>query len=183
MDTQLLFLAAALLLPLAALLLARRRGGKTGARLPPGPPGLPLIGNLLLLRRSSSDVEALLRRLVARYGPVVSLRVGSTLSIFIADHRIAHAALVGSGAALADRPEVTRALLGENGNTISRSSYGPVWRLLRRNLVAETLHPSRVRLFSPARAWVRRVLVEMLAREAGDVAARPFSNFLFVALK
>ncbi|CAL4942706.1 unnamed protein product [Urochloa decumbens] len=176
MDTQLLFLAALLLLPLAALLLARRRGardGKTGARLPPGPPGLPFIGNLLLLRRSSSDVEALLRRLVARYGPVVSLRVGSTQSIFIADRRIAHAALVGSGAALADRPAVTRALLGESGNTISRSSYGPVWRLLRRNLVAETLHPSRVRLFSPARAWVRRVLVEMLAREAEEAPAPP----------
>ncbi|CAN6310479.1 unnamed protein product [Urochloa humidicola] len=175
MDTQLLFLTAALLLPLAALLLAKRPGdrhGKTGARIPPGPPGLPFIGNLLLLRRSSSDVEALLRRLVARYGPVVSLRVGSTLSIFIADHRIAHAALVGSGAAVADRPAVTRALLGESGNTISRSSYGPVWRLLRRNLVSETLHPSRVRLFSPARSWVRRVLVEMLAREAGEAEAR-----------
>ncbi|CAL4917540.1 unnamed protein product [Urochloa decumbens] len=176
MDTQLLFLAALLLLPLAALLLAKQhgaRGGKAGARLPPGPRGLPFIGNLLLLRRSSSDVEALLRRLVARYGPVVSLRVGSTQSIFIADRRIAHAALVGSGAALADRPAATRALLGENGNTISRSSYGPVWRLLRRNLVSETLHQSRVRLFSPARAWVRRVLVDMLAREARAATPPP----------
>ena len=112
MDTQLLLLAALLLLPLAALLLANQRRArsrsKNGARLPPGPPGLPLLGNLLLLRRSSSDVEALLRRLVARHGPVVSLRVGSTLSIFVADPRLAHAALVGSGAALADRPAATR---------------------------------------------------------------------------
>ncbi|TKV92919.1 hypothetical protein SEVIR_9G192600v4 [Setaria viridis] len=175
MGTQLLLLAALLLLPLAALLLARQRGvrgGKSGARVPPGPPGLPFLGNLLLLRRSSSDVEALLRRLVARYGPVVSLRVGSTLSIFISDRRVAHAALVGSGAALADRPAFTRALLGDNGNTISRSSYGPVWRLLRRNLVAETLHASRVKLFGPARAWVRRVLAEMLGREAEEARAQ-----------
>ncbi|KAG2547887.1 hypothetical protein PVAP13_9KG131255 [Panicum virgatum] len=177
MDTQLLLLAALLLLPLAALLLANqrraRRRSKNGARLPPGPPGLPLLGNLLLLRRSSSDVEALLRRLVARHGPVVSLRVGSTLSIFVADPRLAHAALVGSGAALADRPAVARALLGESGNTIARSSYGPVWRLLRRNLVAETLHPSRVRLFAPARAWVRRALAETLGREAEEAQAPP----------
>ncbi|RLN39389.1 hypothetical protein C2845_PM01G37430 [Panicum miliaceum] len=148
------------------------RRGKNGARLPPGPPGLPLLGNLLLLRRSPSDVEAVLRRLVARHGPVVSLRVGSTLLIFIADRRLAHAALVGSGAALADRPAVARALLGESDNTISRSSYGPVWRLLRRNLVAETLHPSRVRLFAPARAWVRRELAETLGREAEEARER-----------
>jgi len=139
MATQLLVLAALLLLPLVVVLLGKQHGprkGKNGARLPPGPPGLPFIGNLLLLRRHSSDVEALLRRLVARYGPVVSLRAGSNLTIFVTDRRIAHAALVESGVALADRPAVTRALLGGTGNTISRSNYGPVWLLLRRNLVA-----------------------------------------------
>jgi hypothetical protein len=47
-------------------------------------------------------VKALLRHLVAWHEPVVSLRVGSTLSIFVADRCLAHAALVGS--ALADRP-------------------------------------------------------------------------------
>ncbi|GJN19879.1 hypothetical protein PR202_gb07194 [Eleusine coracana subsp. coracana] len=175
MDTQqLLLLAALLVLPLTALLLARRhgRGKKTGARLPPGPPSVPVLGNLLWLTHSSSDIEPLLRRLVEKYGPVVSLRMGSRLLIFVADRRLAHAALVGSGAALADRPSLTRGLLGENDNTISRSSYGPTWRLLRRNMVAETLHPSRVRLFSPARAWVRRVLVDKLREQAGDAEPR-----------
>ncbi|GJM91225.1 hypothetical protein PR202_ga07581 [Eleusine coracana subsp. coracana] len=58
----------------------------------------------------------------------------------------------------------TSALLGASDNIITRACYGPTWRLLllRRNLVSETLHPSRVRLFAPARAWVRRVLAEKL---------------------
>jgi cytochrome P450 len=132
---------------------------------------VPLFGNLLWLRHSAADVEPLLLRLFRRYGPVVTLRIGSRLTIFVADRRLAHAALVGAGAALADRPRAaTSSLLGVTDNIITRANYGAVWRLLRRNLVSETLHPSRVRLFAPARAWVRRVLVEKL-REAGHDGA------------
>ncbi|CAM0907264.1 unnamed protein product [Alopecurus aequalis] len=170
MDTWQIFLGAILgALPLILLLL---RNGKGRRRIPPGPPSLPVLGSVVLLTSSLADVEPLLRRLFARYGPVVSLRVGSRLSIFVADRRLAHAALVERGAALADRPALSSVtLLGETDNTITRASYGPVWRLLRRNLVAETLHPSRVRLFAPARSWVRRVLFQKLreSSESGGV--------------
>ncbi|EAY79193.1 hypothetical protein OsI_34305 [Oryza sativa Indica Group] len=172
-DTTWLLLLVALVLPLVVLLARRRRSGGGSRRIPPGPLAVPVLGSLLWLRHSSANLEPLLQRLIARYGPVVSLRVGSRLSIFVADRRVAHAALVERGAALADRPDVTRSLLGETGNTITRSSYGPVWRVLRRNLVAETLHPSRVRLFAPARSWVRRVLVDKLADGARPESEPP----------
>ncbi|KAI5017405.1 hypothetical protein ZWY2020_042293 [Hordeum vulgare] len=164
-----LLLPLALLLPILIVLLAQRGAAKNGSRIPPGPFSLPLLGSLLWLRHSSANMEPLLRRLMARHGPVVSLRVGSRLSIFVADRRVAHAALVERGAALADRPAVTRGLFGETGHTVARACYGPAWRLLRRNLVSETLHPSRVRLFAPARAWVRRVLADKLRPESGFV--------------
>ncbi|KAF2925423.1 hypothetical protein DAI22_06g051400 [Oryza sativa Japonica Group] len=67
-------------------------------------------------------------------------------SSFVADCCVAHATLVERGTTLADRLEVARSLLGENGYTITRCRCGPMWQILRRNLVAETLHPSRVRL-------------------------------------
>uniref|UniRef100_A0A0E0EZV4 EF-hand domain-containing protein n=1 Tax=Oryza meridionalis TaxID=40149 RepID=A0A0E0EZV4_9ORYZ len=174
--TQWLLLLVAFLLPFFIFILLARRGGgkrKHGVRVPPGPLAVPVLGSLVWLRHSSSaNLEPLLQRLVARHGPVVSLRVGSRLSIFVADRRVAHAALVERGAALADRPpDVTHSLLGESRNTITRSGYGPVWRLLRRNLVVETMHPSRVRRFAPARSWVRRVLVDKLA----DAGAHPAS--------
>jgi len=162
METWLL-LAAAVLIPFLALL----RSGISGRRLPPGPPAVPLLGNLLWLRHSAADVEPLLLRLFRRYGPVVTLRIGSRLTIFVADRRLAHAALVGAGAALADRPRAAASsLLGVTDNIVTRANYGALWRLLRRNLVAETLHPSRVRLFAPARAWVRRVLADKLGEAA-----------------
>ncbi|RCV42147.1 hypothetical protein SETIT_9G192600v2 [Setaria italica] len=168
---QHLLLGALLFLLPAALLLVCARGKRL--RLPPGPPSLPLLGSVVWLTNSPAEIEPLLRRLFDRHGPVVALRVGARLSVFVADRRLAHAALVERSAALADRPRLASVrLLGENDNTITRASYGPVWRLLRRNLVAETLQPSRVRLFAPARAWVRRVLVDKL-EEPGPDAAPP----------
>ncbi|XP_066373747.1 cytochrome P450 89A2-like [Miscanthus floridulus] len=170
MDATRLFLGALLLLllPAALLLLLRPRGRR---RLPPGPPSLPLLGSVVWLTNSPAEIEPLLRRLFERYGPVVALRIGARLSVFVADRRIAHEALVDRGAVLADRPALASVrLLGENDNTITGASYGPVWRLLRRNLVAETLHPSRVKLFAPARAWVRRVLLEKLGEPGPDAA-------------
>jgi hypothetical protein len=188
MDSWQIYLGAILgALPLILFLLLRN--GKTSdvwrRRLPPGPPCVPVLGSVVLLTNSLADVEPLLRRLTTRYGPVVSLRVGSNLSIFAADRRLAHAALVECGAALADRPTLsTSTLLGENGNTITRASYGPVWRLLRRNLVAETLHPSRVRLFAPARSWVRRLLIEKLRDDSvrGEAVAETFQYAMFCLL-
>ncbi|CAN6219333.1 unnamed protein product [Urochloa humidicola] len=159
-----LVLAGALVLSVLAL----RRHARN-RRLPPGPPAVPLFGNLLWLRNSASDVEPLLLRLFKRYGPVVTLRMGSRLAIFVSDRRLAHAALVGPGAVtISNRPKsATNTLLGVSGNIITNADYGPVWRLLRRNLVAETLHPSRVKLFAPARAWVRGVLLDKLRAGSG----------------
>ncbi|XP_062206202.1 cytochrome P450 89A2-like [Phragmites australis] len=176
MDTPQLLLGALLVLLPAALLLLRARGRRP--RLPPGPPSMPLLGSVVWLTNSPAEVEPLLRRLFERHGPVVSLRIGARLSVFVADRRLAHAALVERGAALADRPSLASVrLLGENDNTITRASYGPVWRLLRRNLVAETLHPSRMRLLAPARAWVRRVLVEKLGESGPDAPTRVVETF------
>ncbi|KAF0928774.1 hypothetical protein E2562_010653 [Oryza meyeriana var. granulata] len=171
MEAWHLFLAAIVVLPFLRLVLFRGTDDGKRGRLPQGPPAVPLLGSTVWLTNSLADLKPLVQRLIARYGPVVSLRFASQLLIFVADRRLAHAVLVEGGAALADRPSVpARRLLGETDNIITRACYGPVWRLLRRNLVAETLHPSRVRLFAPARAWVRRVLVDKL-REHGDEAA------------
>jgi cytochrome P450 family 89 subfamily A len=152
----------AIFIPLLVRLLTHHAAGKPN--IPPGPVAVPVLGSLLLLRNSLVDAEHLLRRLFAQHGPVVSLRVGSRLSIFVADRRLAHALLVERGAALADRPD----LVVNSGCTVSGAGYGPAWRLLRRNLVSETLHSSRARLFAPARAWAHRVLLDKLReREPG----------------
>ncbi|EAY79198.1 hypothetical protein EE612_052279 [Oryza sativa] len=174
---NLVILAGVLLLPL--LFLLRNAASSRRRRLPPGPPAVPLFGNLLWLRHSAADVEPLLLTLFKKYGPVVTLRIGSRLSIFVADRHLAHAALIAAGAKLADRPQAAiSTLLGVSDNIITRANYGAMWRLLRRNLVSQTLQQSRVDQFAPARVWVRRVLMEKL-RGSGEAAPNVMEAFQY----
>ncbi|EMS62892.1 Cytochrome P450 89A2 [Triticum urartu] len=78
-----------------------------------------------------------------------------------------------AGAALAP----TR-LFTSGGRDISFSSYGPYWRLLRRNLAGEALSPARVGLFAPARrsacdGLVSSLLSEQQSQRQDAVTLRP----------
>ncbi|KAF8014907.1 hypothetical protein BT93_H0645 [Corymbia citriodora subsp. variegata] len=139
--------------------------------LPPGPFALPGVGNLLWLRKSFADLEPILRSLHARHGPMVTLHVGPRPAVFVASPALAHEALVHRGAVFADRPQPRAAdrVLSANQHNISSSSYGPKWRLFRRNITAEILHPSRVRSYSRARTWVLDILVAELKSQPGGV--------------
>ncbi|XP_066324721.1 cytochrome P450 89A2-like [Miscanthus floridulus] len=186
----LLSLAASLLF----LLYRRTHGGRknstptprsdqgNGRRLPPGPPTLLFLAKFLSLRRSVFDLGPLLRELHARHGPVISLRLLFATHVFVADRRLAHAALVQGGATFADRPPVVdpESLFSAGGRDINTSTYGPYWRLVRRNLATEALHRGRVSLFEPARRSACDALVTSLRARAGGAAAadtvtlRPF---------
>ncbi|CAN1725570.1 Cytochrome P450 89A2 [Linum perenne] len=133
------------------MLLTLSSAGK--ARLPPGHASYPVIGNLIWLRRSLSEIEIILRNLHSKMGPTVTLRLGPRLVVFVADRNLAHQALIHNGAVFADRPPpppLSR-ITSSNQQNISSSFYGPTWRLLRRNLTSEILHPSRVKCYSHAR--------------------------------
>lgn len=137
-------------------------------RLPPGPPYVPLLTPLRFLRRSSFDLEPLLRSVRASYGPIFALRITKNPSIFIADRTLTHDALVRNGAAFSDRPFGNQAnrLLNANQTSITSAAYGPLWRTLRRNLTAVVLHPSRIRRYADARRWVLGILLSRLRAQA-----------------
>ena len=59
-------------------------------RLPPGPPAIPIFGNLLWFRNSIFNIEPILRGLHHQYGTIVTLCMGSRVAIFISDRAIAH---------------------------------------------------------------------------------------------
>ncbi|XP_068650274.1 cytochrome P450 89A2-like [Aristolochia californica] len=138
------------------------------SKLPPGPAALPIIGNLHWLTRSINDLEAILRELFSHYGPIITLRIGSSAAVFISDHALAHEALISKGAIFADRPPATQTgrVISANQHNINSACYGPLWRLLRRNLTSEILHPLRIKSYGQARVWVLELLLRSLKSES-----------------
>ncbi|KAA3472178.1 cytochrome P450 89A2-like [Gossypium australe] len=90
---------------------------------------------------------------------MVTLHVGPFPSIFVFDRSLAHQALIQNGSLFSDRPKSLPAnmIMDSNQHNISASSYGPTWRLFRRNLTSEILHPSRIKSYSHARKWIEEI--------------------------
>ncbi|MFQ6635642.1 hypothetical protein Gotur_012220 [Gossypium turneri] len=137
--------------------------------LPPSPPStFPFIGNLLWIRKSFFHIEQSLRHHSRSLGPIVTLYIGRRPSIFVFDRSLAHQALIQNGSLFSDRPKAlpTSKILTSNQHSINSASYGPTWRLFRRNLTSEILHPSRIKSYSHARKWVLDILIDALQQKA-----------------
>ncbi|XP_044497896.1 cytochrome P450 89A2-like [Mangifera indica] len=164
METWFLILISLPISVLIALFVFNPFSKKLSQNLPPGPPTIPIIGNFLLILKTFSELESILRNLHKKYGPVVTLKIGSKPAIFIANRSVAHQALIQNGSIFADRPPAlpTSKIVSRNQHNISSAFYGPNWRLLRRNLTSEILNPTRVKSYSHARKWVLEILIERL---------------------
>ncbi|PUZ50123.1 hypothetical protein GQ55_6G034900 [Panicum hallii var. hallii] len=155
-----------------SILLSSLRPVTGKPQLPPGPPLLSLIGPLLFLGRTNFGIERIICAARSRYGPVFTLHLlPSRPAIFVADHAVAHRALVQRGAAFADRPpaNLPSRIFSSNQHNITSGAYGPLWRVFRRNLTGKVFQPSCLRRFAGARRRAVAGLVAGIARQmSGD---------------
>ena len=149
--------------------------------LPPGPKNVPFVGSFLWLLKPFSEIEPILRNIHVKYGPIVTLPIGSRPAIFISDSSLPYKDLVQNRRCfrgLSQDPPVNKVLSSDHHN-ITSAVYGSTW-CLRRNLTAEILHPSRLRRYSPAWSRVLEVLVSRLkaGSESGE-AVRVVDQFQY----
>ncbi|KAF5735436.1 cytochrome P450 89A2-like [Tripterygium wilfordii] len=155
---------------------------KSHHNFPPGPPRIPIIGNLLWLRQSISKLEPILRSLHTKFGPILTLHAGPYSAIFIGDRFLAHQALIQNGTTFADRPPfiATNKVITNRPTSIVTSPYSPTWRVLRRNLAEFVLQPSRLKLRLNSLTLAMNMLLESLNDSQENQFNDKFRHAVFV---
>ncbi|KAG5220133.1 cytochrome P450 [Salix suchowensis] len=146
-----LFFLVILSLPIFLWFLLKKNTTTTKtSRLPPGPRGLPLIGNLHQL--DSSNLQKHLWRLSQKYGPLYTLRLGFRRALVACSAKMAKEILKTHDLEFCSRPVLTgQQKLSYNGSDLSFSRYGAYWREMRKICVIHLFSSIRVQSFSPIR--------------------------------
>ncbi|XP_015896565.2 flavonoid 3'-monooxygenase CYP75B137 [Ziziphus jujuba] len=105
--------------------------------LPPGPKGLPLVGNLLAL---DPELHSYFSGLSKIYGDILKLRLGNKLGIVISSPSLASEVLKVQDVTFANRDVPAAGRIATYGGCdIAWTPYGPEWRMLRKICVLKML--------------------------------------------
>nr|CAB3445750.1 unnamed protein product [Digitaria exilis] len=134
----------------------------TRSRLPPGPTSLPIIGNLLDV--ASKLPHRSLWRLAERYGPLVSVRIGTAVVVVVSSPAVAREVLKTHNGSITGRraPDAWNGA-GHAANSLITLPAGRRWRELRRIGAEHLLSPRRLDGHG-LRAAIRAALLDMRRR-------------------
>ncbi|CAN6231716.1 unnamed protein product [Urochloa humidicola] len=165
----LVLLSAVPLLLLASRRILSSSSGRKGLRLPPGPAGVPLLGNLHQL---GPLPHRTLRDMARVHGPVMQLRLGKAPAVVLSSSAAAWEALKAHDLDCCTRPVSagTRRLTYDLKN-VAFAPYGAYWREARKLLTVELLSARRVRAAWHARRDQVEKLVATLRRSEGKPVA------------
>ncbi|KAH9888994.1 cytochrome P450 [Cubamyces lactineus] len=146
--------------------LVMRGYAQRGPLRPPGPPGIPLLGNLLNFPTSRYGPR--LSQLAATYGNVIYMTLLGQSVVVLETYEAAIELLEKRSANYSDRPRSVMAeLVGYSDWVFVLMPYGQKWRRHRRT-IAHTFHPDTLELAQPMLRDVTRELLSRLLESPGE---------------
>ncbi|KAK3026032.1 hypothetical protein RJ639_042524 [Escallonia herrerae] len=140
-----LWLCFLLLLPLLLFVKKKVDVKRKNKQPPPGPPKLPIIGNLHQL---GSLPHQSLWQLSKKYGPVMFLQLGGVPTVIVSSSKAAEEVLKVHDLDCCSRPKLAgTGKLSYNYLDIAFSPYGDYWREMRKLGVLELFSTKRVQSF------------------------------------
>ncbi|KAI5419491.1 hypothetical protein KIW84_043599, partial [Lathyrus oleraceus] len=138
--------------------------------LPPGPPFLPVIGNLHQLKQ---PLHHTFQTLSQKYGQIFSLWFGYQPVVVVSSSKIAQECFTKHDIVLANRPDfLVGKYISYNNTTVALASYGDHWRNLRRIVTTELLSSHRLNSFLE----IRRDEIMRLIKKLTQVSYNDFSE-------
>ncbi|XP_031091494.1 cytochrome P450 71A3-like [Ipomoea triloba] len=157
---------------LSKFLFSSRRDRKN---LPPSPPKLPLLGNILQL---GSLPHRTLQQLSTHYGPLMLLHFGSVPVLVASSPDAARAIMKDHDLVFSDRPASSIASrLFYGYKDVASAPYGEYWRQMRSICVLHLLSNTRVQSFRNVREEETGLMVEKIRQSCGSVIN--LSNIFF----
>lgn len=142
--------------------LRRRKPGRS----PPGPSGFPITGHLHLLGKLP---HRNINNLARKYGPIMSLRLGSVRTIVVSTPQSVELFLKTHDSVFSNRPKSQAAeYLNYGAKAISFTKYGPYWRNARKFCALEFLSPAKLDSMAGPRLEEVRLVVESLKKAAAS---------------
>ncbi|KAJ7445976.1 cytochrome P450 [Mycena galericulata] len=147
-----------LILLCAALFL--RRVGAREKGLPPGPPTLPILGNLHIFPKEFAHYK--FTEWAREYGGIYSLKIGPGTAVVLTDAAAVKELMDKRSATTSDRPSIHVGDLVTGGLSLALAHYGDTWRTLRRAAHAILTPQATARHLPIQRAEATQLLHDIL---------------------
>ncbi|KAJ0972126.1 hypothetical protein J5N97_020085 [Dioscorea zingiberensis] len=135
-------------------------------KLPPGPSGLPIIGNLHQL---GFQPHRSLRRLSETYGPAMFLQLGQLSTVIISSADTAEEVLKTKDLIFCTRPPLSKARkMFYGGLNIAFTPYNEYWKQARWLCTSHLLNSSKVRLLQPIRVEEIETLMSTIRHQSSS---------------
>ncbi|KAI4934694.1 hypothetical protein J4E85_002552 [Alternaria conjuncta] len=137
----------ALLTALVALAAYSLRSvGRRPANYPPGPPTLPIIGNLHLMPKEKPHLQ--FQKWAEEYGPVYSLILGTKVMVVLSSDQAVKDLLDKRSGIYSSRPDMYLGQIVSGGCRMLLMPYGDTWRMIRK-IVHLNLNVKAARTYVP----------------------------------